>query len=124
MVEGYFAKGFPSLRNQVLSRYPSFFQKLLSSPSKEVRLLANIVSRDLHSVTAKNLKYISDITKLSPWDFSSARIKQELPEQNVPEKQTWRIGLLGTLVAMRKTKAVCVEDSKMITAMLHSLCNT
>ena len=25
---------------------------------------------------------------------------------------------------MRKTKAVCVEDSKMTTAMLHSLCNT
>ena len=75
-------------RNQVLSRYPSFFQKLLSSPSKEVRLLSNIVSWDLHSVTAKNLKYISDLTKLSPWDFASTKIKQELPVKNVPEEES------------------------------------
>ena len=50
-MEDYFAKDFSSLRNQVISRYPSFFQKLLLSPSREVRLLAHIVSRDPESVT-------------------------------------------------------------------------
>ena len=42
LVEGFLAKDHISLRNQVLSRYPSFVQNLLSSPSKEIRLLANI----------------------------------------------------------------------------------
>ena len=45
LVEGHLAKDHTSLRNQVLSRYPSFVQNLLNSPSKEVRLLANIVAR-------------------------------------------------------------------------------
>ena len=51
LVEGYLAKDFVSLRNQILGRYPSFFQKLLKSPSKEIRLLANIVGRDPRSNT-------------------------------------------------------------------------
>jgi hypothetical protein len=124
LVEGYFAKSFPTLRNQVLSRYPSFFQKLLTSPSKEIRLLANIVSRDPHSVTAKNIKYIAELTKFSPWDFSSLKIKEALPVKIIPESETWRLGLLGTLYGMRWTQDICVEDSRKISAMLHSLCNT
>ena len=37
LVEGYFAKELSSLRNQVISRYPAFFQKLLVSPINEIR---------------------------------------------------------------------------------------
>ena len=71
LVEGYLAKDFVSLRNQILGRYPAFFQKLLNSPSKEIRLLANIVSRDPRSTTSKNLVYIKQLSGLDPWDFSS-----------------------------------------------------
>ena len=49
LIEGYFARNHSSLRNQVLSRYPGFFQKLLHSPSREVQCLAHIVSRDPQS---------------------------------------------------------------------------
>jgi hypothetical protein len=53
-----------SLRNQVLSRYPSFFRNLLSSPSREVRILARIVSSDPRSTTHGNLRYIKQLTGL------------------------------------------------------------
>ena len=46
MVEGFLAAEHRSLRSQVLSRYPAFVQNLLTSPSKGIRLLANIVARD------------------------------------------------------------------------------
>ena len=124
LVEDYFAKGFPSLRNQVLSRYPSFFQNLLQSPSKEVRLLAHIVSRDPHSITAKNIMYITELTGLNPWDFSSQKIKAALPVKRIAEEESWRLGLLDTLLEIRRTKSTCEEDTKRITSMLHSLCNT
>ena len=124
LVEGYFAKGFVSLRNQVISRYSNFFQKLLNSPSREVRLLAHIVSRDPASVTAKNIKYIQELTKLSVWDFAPWKIKEALPVKTVPENEMWRLRLLGHLLDCRRCKHVCVEDSKKICAMLHSLCNT
>ena len=87
LVEGHFAKEHRSFRNQVLSRYPGFLQNLLSSPSKEIRLLANIVARDPQSTTCKNIKYIEQLTKLSPWDYSGHRIKQQLPVQEVPDNQ-------------------------------------
>ena len=75
-----------SLRNQVLGRYPAFFQKLLSSPSKEVRLLANIVSRDPRSTTSKNLLYLKKVSGLDPWDYSSQKIKSNLPTRKLPEE--------------------------------------
>ena len=112
------------MRNQVLSRYSNFFHKLLTSPSREIRLLANIVSRDPHSVTAKNIKHIKELTDLSVWDFASWRIKEALPVKTVPECEKWRLGLLGKLMDLRRCKNVCVEDSKQITAMLESLCDT
>ena len=118
------AKGFMSLRNQILSRYPAFFRSLLDSPSKEIRLLANIVGRERQSTTAKNLLLIQNLTKLDPWVFSSQRIKLELPVKNIPEDQKWRIGLMEKLMTMRYNKNLCVEDSTRICAMLDSLCAT
>ena len=124
MVEGYFAKNHVTLRNQVLSRYPGFFQGLLKSPSKEVKLLANVVSRDPRSNTFQNLKYVKTLSGLSPWDYSSTRIKIELPVQKVPDSDGWRIGLLTNLLKMREDKNVLVEDTTHICAMVDSLCST
>ena len=93
LVEGYFANGFVSLRNRALSRYSNFFHKLLTSPSREIRLLANIVSRDPHSVTAKNIKHIKELTDLSVWDFASWRIKETLPVKTVPECENGDLNL-------------------------------
>ena len=49
LVEGHLAGGQMSLRNQILSRYSGFFRGLLSSPSREVRLLARLVKSDPRS---------------------------------------------------------------------------
>ena len=124
LVEDYFAKGFTSMRNQVLSRYSTFFFKLLNSPSKEIRLVANIVARDPSSTTAKNIKYIERLTTLSPWDFTTWRIKEALPIKTIPEKEVWRLGLLDKLTEIKKERNVTLENSESITAMLHSLCNS
>ena len=56
LVKGFLAKDERSLRNQVLSRYPGFFRKLESLPSKEVRMLVRMVSSDPKSTTCKNLR--------------------------------------------------------------------
>ena len=124
LVEGYLAKEHRSLRNQVLSRYPGFFQNLISSPSKEIRLLANIVSRDPQSTTCRNIKYIERLTELSPWDYSGQRIKQQLPVQEVPDNQQWRLGFLTKLYHMREERHICAEDHTRISAWLDSLCST
>ena len=124
LIEDYFAQGQTSLRNQVLARYTSFFHSLLRSPSAEVALLANIVARDPGSNTADNIKYIRELTHLSPWSYSASRIKAELPSQKVPEKETWRLGLLRALIEMRDRRYNNSEDFKQVVSMIDSLCNS
>ena len=124
LVEGHFAKDFVPLRNQVLGRYPAFFQKLLNSPSREIRLLANIVGRDHRSTTYKNLQHIKNLSSLNPWDFSSLKIKLHLPTKQVPENQKWRLGLMANLMKIKGEKYVNAEDATKICAMLDSLCST
>ena len=125
LVEGHFAAGHTSLRNQILSRYSGFYRNLINSPSKEVRILARIVSGDPRSSTCSNLRYLQKMTGLSqPQFFSSAKVKIALPVKHVPESEKWRLGLLDNLLKMKKEKYLRVEDSKSICAMIDSLCNT
>ena len=125
LVEGWFAADMTSLRNQVLSRYAGFYRKLLSSPSREIRALARIVSDDPRSTTCRNLRLLRSKTGLSqPHMFTSMRIKAALPVQTVPEKEEWRLGLLTSLLKFRSEKNLKVEDSRSICAMIDSLCAT
>ena len=125
LVEGYFAQSYASLRNQVLSRYPGFYRNLLRSPSKEVRMLAKMVSNDPRSPTCTNLRYMREITSLEQAEsFSSWRIREALPVQNVPDRETWRLGLLHSLMEVRSENSRNVKDTKRICAMIDSLCST
>ena len=108
-----------------MSRYPAFYRKLLQSPSKEVRVLARMVSADPRSSTCTNLRYLQNMTGLAaPEFYSSARIKMELPTKKVPEAEKWRLGLLDNLLKLKKESFMKVEDSKAICAMIDSLCST
>lgn len=125
LVEGYLAREQTSLRTQVLSRYPGFYRKLLSSPSKEVRMLVKMVSKDPRSITCRNLKYLSLKTGLEqPHSYGSWKVREALPVQKVPMNEMWRLGLLAKLMEMRRNKFMEVKDSQRITAMIDSLCST
>ena len=104
LVEDYLARDFMSLRNQVLGRYPAFFQKPLSSPSKEIRLLASIVSRDPRSTTSKNLLYMKKVSGRDPWDYSSQNL-QKLDELNANDQYS-------TFPKISQIKDVITKDER------------
>ena len=124
LVEDYFAKEQPTLRNQVLGRYYGFFHSLLRSQSQEVRLLCNIVVRDKSSNTADNLEYIGELSKVSVWSCSHGKIKDNLPVKRTPDCEKWRIGLLDILLTMRTQKHHLDTDTSRLNAMIDSLCST
>ena len=125
LVEDFFASDQTSLRNQIMSRYPGFYRKLMASPSKEVRMLAMMVAGDPRSTTCKNLRYLRETTKLEQVQhYSSWRVREALPIQKVPEKEIWRLGLLASLIDMRHVNYQLVQDNKRICAMMDSLCST
>ena len=82
------------------------------------------MARDPSSNTADNISYIRELTSLSPWSFSAARIKAALPSMDVPESERWRLGLLTSLVNLRSEKHVDVKDIKTVNGMIDSLCNS
>ena len=125
LVEGLFVAGLTPLRSQVISRYPGFYRKLLTSPSREIRGLARIVSNDPKSTTCRNLRFLRNKTGMNqPEGYSSLWIKAALPVQAVPECEKWRLGLLANLLMVRGEKHLRVEDTRSICAMIDSLCST
>ena len=88
-------------------------------------MLVKMVSEDPRSPTCKNLRYLKESTGLDqPESYSSWRMREKLPAQNVPEMDKWRLGLLSKLMEMRQVRFMQIQDSKQITAMIESLCST
>ena len=90
----------------------------------EVSLMAEIVSKDARTNTAGNLAYLASLTSLDCTTVTKFEVKSLLPVENVPENETWRLGLLDTLLQER----CCIEreggDIRRVTAMISSLCAT
>ena len=93
LVENVLASNFMSLRHQIYGRYVNYFQGLFKSSSREVRHLARIVSRDVRSVTCRNVMLLSELTGLSPWDYNKWRIQEKFRNAAIPLNGEWRPGL-------------------------------
>ena len=99
-------------------------KSLLKSKSDEVKVLANIVARDVRSVTAKNLLLIENETGLDPWKSTSIDIREKLPKKMVPEQDSWRIPLLCKLLYQRQEMKANCEKIDQISNLIDSLCSS
>ena len=120
LVENTLANNFVSLRHQIYGRYVNYFQGLFNSSSREVRHLVRIVSRDARSVTCRNVTLLSEMTGLSPWDYSKWRIMEKLQKTAVPSNDAFRSGLLLELLETRRTSV----EHEHLDKMIDSLCST
>ena len=121
-VDNLLAAGFQSSRHQILSRYVKFVRGLLSSPSTEVALVANIVARDMGSTTGRNMAMVRRETQLNPWEASPIQVSNKLPTAEVPQQDFWRLGLLDRYIAKRRSMEINLEDTADITSLINSLC--
>ena len=95
----------------------------MNSPSREVKILSR--QNDPRSTTCKNLKYLRELTSLAdPENYSSDRVKMELPKRDVPDSDRWRLSLLNSLFKLKEERHLDVVDTKQVCAMIQSLCNT
>ena len=58
LVQQVLSAGHTSAKVNILTRYRNFFHGLRKSPSYEVRVMANIASRDVRSTTGSNLRRV------------------------------------------------------------------
>ena len=111
-----------SFREQLLVRYVKFFGKLKNSKSAPVKILANIVARDIRSTTGKNLHLIEEESGLDPWTSSEQSIRESLARQPVPPEDEWRLPLLCKYLMTRREMEALLENTDNITDLIDSLC--
>ena len=97
---------------------------MLRSASTEVRILANIVGRDVRSTTGKNLWNIKAETGLDVWECSQQEIKKYLNgvQTDVPLRDQWRPAFLAKLLMERGEKMYQGEEVEELTELIDSLC--
>ena len=124
LVEKYFCAEHTSLRKMVLTRYPGFVKKLLSSPCFELRFLASIVIDDSRTVTCRNINYVNSITKLDVMREPKWKIKLAKIYQSDEDPEPWRLRLLTTLLDIKMNQRFDLWKLPMNTLddMVTSLC--
>ena len=103
-------------RVNILSRYSTFARNLRTSVSQEVRTLYNLVSRDLQTTTAKNLKFVTRQSGDDVWEVSPAKLKQDLIKNltvEIPQQEEWKVRYLGSLLRQRVEANMNVQEDKL-----------
>ena len=125
LVEGLLCEDRPSLRAQILSRYPNFVRNLSNSPSREVGFLLNLVKNDPSSVTYQNIVYLKAVTENdSVFDYASWKVLEIFPRRTIPIQEQWRKQILSTLLDIRISRNfgnynLSYEE---VTSIITSLC--
>ena len=103
-------------RVNILSRYSTFARNLRTSVSQEVKTLYNLVSRDLQTTTAKNLKFVTRQSGDDVWEVSPAKLKQDLIKNltvEIPQQEEWKVRYLGSLLRQRVEANMNVQEDKL-----------
>ena len=74
LVQQVLCSGLDSARTDILVRYSKFHRSL----SKEVAMMANLVSRDIRTTTGSNLKLLEEASGLCAWKTGQAKLRQAM----------------------------------------------
>ena len=118
--------GISHVRDDILARYVTFLKSLRESPSYEVSVLVHIVGRDVRTDTGNNLHLIRDLTGLDPWACTSMDVKKILRERTreVPAQDLWRLPYLAKLLEQRGELYHQMLETRELTELIDSLCET
>ena len=119
--------GLTSARCDILARYAGFARGLIGSASEEVRVMFNIVSRDIRTTTGSNLAFVQAASGLDPVYYGSKRIKEEISKREIvpiPENDQWRLLYLSKLLEQRQVSYYLGNADEMneLSQLIESLC--
>ena len=128
MLQQVLSPGLDSARTDILVRYSKFFRSLRGSTSKEVAMLANMVSRDITTTTGSNHRVAEDATGVSPWNVSQEKLREAVSAKEIVpvlDEDKWRIPLLEKLLITRQNMNYMGEEKEEVTRigdLINSLC--
>ena len=124
IVEHFLAKDFLPVQTELFSRYVKFSRSLQTSVSREVRILASLVSKDIQSNTGKNLAVIQRTCGVNPRSVSPTVIRKNPVKTEVPVLDQWRIPVLDNWLKLRREMTVNLQNTENISLLIDALCST
>ena len=124
LVENLLASDFVPIKTELMARYGNFYNSLCKSKSPEVQLMASLVTRDVQSTTAKNLATIRRETGVHSLTVPPLLVRQNVPLAVIPVNQEWRLPLLSKLLHQRREMENSFLETKLISAVIDSLCSS
>ena len=128
---GVLSGGLITAKWDIITRYAGFYRGLLTSPSREVKIMARLVGKDIRTVTAKNLRVLERETGGSSWRSTAGEIRKLLfkKAEVVPDTDQWRLPYLSKLLEQRDALVYNGEgdDSQelvRVKELLDSLCRS
>ena len=124
-VDNLLSCDYSSTRSQVLGRYVKFVRSLLSSPSKEVAVVARVAGMDARSNMGANILNIRLETRMCPVTTPVCQLKELFQKKStIPERDHWRIPLLKQYVNIRDDQRTSLASSEFIDTLIENLCTT
>ena len=121
--------GLISAKWDIICRYAGFVKGLMSSPSREVTIMARLVVKDVRTTTAKNIKVLERETGGLSWRSTPGEIRKELFKkvEDIPVTDQWRLPYLTKLLEQRDMMTYNGEGDESeelarVKELLDSLC--
>ena len=117
----WLGSGHSTIREDLLCRWPKFFQSLLNGPSPEAAVLARVSAADRRTATVAN-NALSD-TGLSAWTATADQGRNELRsrEPAMTEDETTTAEMLLEALQQRASLYTQCADTTVITARINQM---
>ena len=127
LVQQVLSCGLDTARCDILTRYSKFFKNLRCSPSKEVAVLANLVSRDIQTTTGSNIRMVEEASGMSAWDSCQDKLRRAIREKDLVDVEVqdqWRIPYLNKLLGQRQELDYLGQEmgKTRVEDLINSLC--
>ena len=80
-----------------------------------MRVLFNLVARDLQTTTARNIKLIQDNSGADPWTVGLCKLRETLASNEVvdiPHQEVWKVEYLGSLLRQMQEAKYLVQGDR------------
>ena len=125
LVQEVLSCGQDTIRTRLLIKFKSFYDSLLTSPSKEARMMVRISELDIRSNTGSNIRMLKEET--GNRDMSRKELRELLRKRGtieVPRQDFWRPIYLRKLLHERREMHLKAETNsqKELQSLIDSLC--
>ena len=118
LVNHLLARDLVSAREEILSRFTGFVNKLSSSPCREVRVMAALTVHNARTVTGSNVALVEEESGLKVGRASIHHFRTSLVAARpaVPAADVWRLSFLEKLIEDRDNTFLKHEENAETTA--------